>query len=153
MMCNCSNKITEVNIKKADPNAIIPEYKTIGSSGMDLSACIKEPITLQPFERRIIPTGLIVELPEGTEAQIRPRSGLSIKHGITLVNCIGTLDSDFRGIVGVPLINLSKEPYTIQPNERIAQMVIVQYCRAGIREVDEISETIRSDGGWGSTGK
>ena len=102
----------------------LPHYATTGSAGMDVRAAITEAITLQPFERQLIPTGLILLLPEGYECQIRPRSGLSIKHGITLINCVGTVDSDYRDEVKVPLVNLSQQAFTIEPGERIAQLVI-----------------------------
>lgn len=134
-------------------NKFVPEYKTEGAAGMDLAAAISEPITLQPLERRLIPTGLKIELEHGYEAQIRPRSGLSIKHGISLINCVGTIDEDYRGEVCVPLVNVSNEPYTIQPDERIAQMVIAKYEQAKIEVVTELSDTSRGEGGFGSTGK
>ena len=120
---------------------------------MDLCAAISEPITLQPLERKLIPTGLKIELEHGYEAQIRPRSGLSIKHGITLINCVGTVDEDYRGEVCVGLVNVSNEAYTIQPDERIAQMVIAKYEQAEIEVVTELSDTTRAEGGFGSTGK
>ena len=120
---------------------------------MDLCAAISEPITLQPLERKLIPTGLKIELEHGYEAQIRPRSGLSIKHGITLINCIGTIDEDYRGEVCVPIVNVSNEAYTIQPDERIAQMVIARVEQAEIKVAVELSETSRGEGGFGSTGK
>ena len=101
-----------------------PFYATAGSAGMDIRAAIDGPITLQPFERRLVPTGLIFHIPEGYEVQIRPRSGLSIKHGITLINCVGTIDSDYRDEVKVPLVNLSQEPYTLEPGERVAQLLL-----------------------------
>ncbi len=120
---------------------------------MDLCAAIEEGITLQPLERKLIPTGLKIELEHGYEAQIRPRSGLSIKHGISLINCVGTVDEDYRGEVCVPVVNLSNEAYTIQPDERIAQMVIARVEQAKIEVVTELSETSRGEGGFGSTGK
>ena len=123
------------------------------AAGMDLCAAIDEPITLQPLERKLIPTGLKIELEHGYEAQIRPRSGLSIKHGISLINCVGTIDEDYRGEVCVPIVNVSNETYTIQPDERIAQMVIARYEQAKIEVVTELSETDRGEGGFGSTGK
>ena len=120
---------------------------------MDLCAAIEEPVILKPLERKLIPTGIKIEIEKGYEAQIRPRSGLSIKHGITLINCVGTVDEDYRGEVCVPLVNLSNEPYTIQPQERIAQMVIAKYEQAKIEIVTELSDTERGVGGFGSTGK
>ena len=134
-------------------NKFVPEYKTEGAAGMDLCAAIEEPITLQPLERKLIPTGLKIELEHGYEAQIRPRSGLSIKHGISLINCVGTVDEDYRGEVCVGLVNVSNEPYTIEPQERIAQMVIAKYEQAEIQVVTELSDTARGEGGFGSTGK
>lgn len=131
----------------------LPEYKTILSAGMDLNACIDEAIELAPMERRLIPTGLYLELPEGTEAQIRPRSGLAYKHGITVLNAPGTIDADYRGEVGVLLVNLSKETYTIKAGERIAQMVIAKYERVVWQPVDSLEDTDRGAGGFGSTGK
>ena len=131
----------------------MPEYKTDGAAGMDLCAAIAKPITLKPLERALIPTGLKIELEHGYEAQIRPRSGLSIKHGITLINCVGTIDEDYRGEVCVPVVNLSNEIYTIQPDERIAQMVIARVEQAEIKVAVELSETSRGEGGFGSTGK
>ena len=120
---------------------------------MDLCAAIEAPIELKPLERVLIPTGLKIELEHGYEAQIRPRSGLSIKHGITLINCVGTIDEDYRGEVCVPIVNLSNEVYVIQPQERIAQMVIAKVEQAQIEVVIELTETARGEGGFGSTGK
>ena len=142
-----------LKIFRMEHNKFVPEYKTEGAAGMDLCAAIAEPITLQPLERKLIPTGLKIELEHGYEAQIRPRSGLSIKHGISLINCVGTVDEDYRGEVCVPLVNVSNEPYTIQPDERIAQMVIAKYEQAEIQVVTELSDTARGEGGFGSTGK
>ncbi|MBR2429963.1 dUTP diphosphatase [bacterium] len=142
-----------LKIFRMEHNKFVPEYKTDGAAGMDLAAAISEPIILQPLERRLIPTGLKIELEHGYEAQIRPRSGLSIKHGISLINCVGTIDEDYRGEVCVPLVNISNEPYTIQPDERIAQMVIAKYEQAKIEVVTELSDTSRGEGGFGSTGK
>ena len=142
-----------LKIYRMEHNKFVPEYKTEGAAGMDLCAAITEPITLQPLERKLIPTGLKIELEHGYEAQIRPRSGLSIKHGITLINCVGTVDEDYRGEVCVGLVNVSNEAYTIQPDERIAQMVIAKYEQAKIEVVTELSETVRGAGGFGSTGK
>ena len=142
-----------LKIFRMEHNKYVPEYKTEGAAGMDLCAAIAEPITLKPLERKLIPTGLKIELEHGYEAQIRPRSGLSIKHGISLINCVGTVDEDYRGEVCVPLVNVSNEEYTIQPDERIAQMVIAKYEQANIEVVTELSETTRGEGGFGSTGK
>ena len=145
--------MTTLKIKKLSHNINIPEYKTEGAAGMDLCAAISEPITLKPLERSLIPTGLKIELEHGYEAQIRPRSGLSIKHGITLINCVGTIDEDYRGEVCIPVVNLSNETYTIEPKERIAQMIIAKVEQAKIEVVTELSETTRGVGGFGSTGK
>lgn len=145
--------MTILKIKRLEHNKILPEYKTEGAAGMDLCAAIEEPITLKSLERTLIPTGLKIELEHGYEAQIRPRSGLSIKHGITLINCVGTIDEDYRGEICVPIVNLSNETYIIQPQERIAQMIIARVEQAKIEVVTELTDTIRGEGGFGSTGK
>mgnify|MGYP002869310273 FL=1 len=145
--------MTVLKIQRLEHNKILPEYKTEGAAGMDLCAAISEPITLKPLERTLIPTGLKIELEHGYEAQIRPRSGMSIKHGVTLINCVGTIDEDYRGEVCVAVVNISNEEYTIQPDERIAQMVITKYEQAKIEVVTELSDTTRGEGGFGSTGK
>lgn len=145
--------MTVLKIEKLPHNQILPEYKTEGAAGMDLCAAISEPLELKPLERTLIPTGLKIELEHGYEAQIRPRSGMSIKHGITLINCVGTIDEDYRGEVCVPVVNISNEAYTIQPQERIAQMVISKYEQAKIEVVTQLTKTIRGEGGFGSTGK
>lgn len=142
----------DLKIRRLKNNTVMPSYATEGSAGMDLTAAISEPVVLKPFERKLIPAGIIIELPHGYEAQVRPRSGLSIKHGITLVNCVGTIDEDYRGEVCVPLINLSQESYTINPGDRIAQMIISPVTKADIIEVKELTATARSSGGFGSTG-
>jgi len=142
-----------LKILRLPHNKFVPEYKTEGAAGMDLCAAISEPITLKPLERYLVPTGLKIELEHGYEAQIRPRSGLSIKHGISLINCVGTVDEDYRGEVCVGLVNLSNDEYTIQPDERIAQMVIARAEQAEIKVVTELSDTARGEGGFGSTGK
>ena len=133
-------------------NKFVPEYKTAGAAGMDLCAAIDDPVTLQPLERALIPTGLSMELPEGYEAQIRPRSGLALKHGISVCNTPGTIEYTYRGPVGVVLINLSNEPFTVNPGERIAQMVIKKCETAEPIFVEDLSETERGAGGFGSTG-
>lgn len=130
----------------------LPAYATPQSAGMDLRANITEPITLQPMERRIIPTGLHIALPEGYEAQVRPRSGLALKHGITVLNSPGTIDADYRGELGVLLINLSTEPFVIEAGERIAQMVIAHHEQGEFCLVEELDETERGEGGYGHTG-
>jgi len=130
-----------------------PAYATEASAGMDLHANIDSPITLGSLERVLVPTGISIELPVGYEAQVRPRSGLATKHGITVINTPGTVDADFRGELRVSLVNLSREPFTIEPGERIAQMVVARHEHVEWEEVDELSETARGAGGWGSTGK
>lgn len=145
--------MTILKIKRLAHNRFVPEYKTEGAAGMDLCAAIDEPITLKPLERTLVPTGLKIELEHGFEAQIRPRSGLSIKHGITLINCVGTIDEDYRGEVCIPVVNLSNETYTIQPDERVAQMIITRVEQAKIEVTTELTETVRGTGGFGSTGK
>lgn len=131
----------------------LPEYATPLSAGLDLRANLDEPVVLGPLERRLIPTGLFIELPEGYEAQIRPRSGLAIKHGISLVNSPGTIDADYRGEIGVIVINLSNEPFTVNDGERICQMVIARHERAEWVETDSLTDTERGAGGFGHTGK
>lgn len=144
--------MTVLKIQRLPHNVNVPEYKTEGAAGMDLCAAISEPIVLKPLERKLIPTGLKIELEHGYEAQIRPRSGLSIKHGISLINCVGTVDEDYRGEVCIPLVNLSSQSYVIQPGERVAQMIIAKYEQAKIEVVTELSDTARGEGGFGSTG-
>lgn len=141
-----------VRIVRLNKKAILPEYQTAQASGMDLHACIDEPITLMPMERRAIPTGLAIELPVGYELQIRARSSMGFKHGITLVNGIGTIDSDYRGEFSVCLINLSQESFVIEPDMRIAQAVVAAHERVLWQEVESLSETERGTGGFGSTG-
>lgn len=130
----------------------LPHYETIASAGMDLRANISESITLKPLERTIIKTGLFIELPIGYEAQVRPRSGLAFKKGISVLNAPGTIDADYRGEIGVILVNLSNEDFKIENGERIAQMVIAKHERAEWHEVESLSETSRGEGGFGSTG-
>lgn len=130
----------------------LPAYETFSSAGMDVRAANKEPIVLQPLQRVLVPTGLKVQLEHGYEMQLRPRSGLALKHGISLVNTPGTVDADFRGEIKVILINLSNEPFTIVPGERICQMVIAPYTRVEWELVGRIDETERGDGGFGHTG-
>jgi dUTP pyrophosphatase len=137
-----------VNKSKFD----IPKYATIGSAGMDIRANIREAIKLKPLERALLPTGLYLELPMGYEAQIRPRSGLAVKKGFTLVNTPGTVDSDYRGEIKIIIINLSNGSQTIMPGERIAQMVIAKYERVEWDIVDTLEQTERGEGGFGSTG-
>jgi dUTP pyrophosphatase len=131
----------------------LPEYATEGSAGMDLRANLTSPVTLRPMERLLIPTGIFIELPDDYEAQVRPRSGLAIKYGITCVNSPGTVDADYRGELKVVLINLSNEEHTIVHGDRIAQMVVHKVEKVKWKEVENISETGRGDGGFGHTGK
>jgi len=131
----------------------LPQYATSLSAGVDLRANLAEPVTMLPLERKLIPTGLFIELPEGYEAQIRPRSGLAIKKGITVLNSPGTIDADYRGEICVILINLSNEPFVIEDGERICQMVIAAHEQAEWIEAEELSETDRGAGGFGHTGK
>jgi dUTP pyrophosphatase len=130
----------------------LPAYQTPGSAGLDLCAALPEPLRLGPGERRLIPTGLILEIPEGYEGQVRPRSGLALKHGVTVVNSPGTIDADFRGEVGIVLINHGGEPYAVEPLSRIAQLVIAKVEQVEIELVETLSETSRGAGGYGSTG-
>ena len=130
----------------------LPAYATELSAGMDLRANIDESITLNPMERRIIPTGLYIALPPGYEAQVRPRSGLAFKHGITVLNSPGTIDADYRGEIGVLLVNLSNEPFVITEGERIAQMVIARHEQGQFEVVDELDQPARGEGGYGHTG-
>lgn len=130
----------------------LPTYATPQSAGMDLRANIEEPVTLKPLQRRLIPTGLHIALPEGYEAQVRPRSGLALKHGITVLNTPGTIDADYRGEIGIVLVNLSDETFTVNPGERIAQMVIARYEQAELQVVTELDDTERGTGGYGHTG-
>ena len=130
----------------------LPSYSTPLSAGMDIRANLNEPITLQPGERRLIPTGLFIALPEGYEAQIRPRSGLALKHGITVLNSPGTIDADYRGEVGIILINHSDKAFVIEDGERVGQMVVAQYSRVEWNETDSLDETERGAGGFGHTG-
>jgi len=141
-------KINIINKSNHD----LPEYETIASAGMDLRANLSEARILKPLERTIVGTGLFLELPIGTEAQVRPRSGLAAKKGITVLNAPGTIDADYRGEIGVILVNISNEDFTIQNGERIAQLVIARHDRAEWTEVEELSETARGEGGFGSTG-
>ncbi|ACJ00409.1 dUTP diphosphatase [Rhodospirillum centenum] len=130
----------------------LPAYATEHAAGMDLLAAVAEPVILAPGERRLIPTGLAIALPDGYEAQVRPRSGLALKHGITLLNSPGTIDADYRGEVGVILANLGADPFTVERGMRIAQMVIARYARAAWDVVDSLPASARGSGGFGSTG-
>ena len=141
-----------VVVKIVSKSGNTPAYATTGSAGMDLQAWIEEDLVLEPGQRALVATGLYMELPEGYEAQIRPRSGLAIKHGISLINAVGTIDADYRGEIGVPLINLGQEPVVIKNGDRIAQMVIKSYEQAKLIPVETLSATERGSGGFGHTG-
>lgn len=130
----------------------MPTYATSQSAGMDLRANLEEPVVLHPMERRLIPTGLHIALPEGYEAQVRPRSGLALKHGLTVLNAPGTIDADYRGEIGVVLINLSQEDFTVNDGERIAQLVVARYEQVEFSLVETLDETERGEGGYGHTG-
>ena len=131
----------------------LPAYATPQSAGMDLRANLDEPVTLRPMERRLIPTGLHIALPEGCEAQVRPRSGLALKHGLTVLNSPGTIDADYRGEIGVVLVNLSQDDFVVNDGERIAQLVISRYEQGELVVVEQLDETERGEGGYGHTGR
>jgi len=143
----------QIEITRLHDDATPPQYQTEHSAGMDLTAVLEAPVTLGPLERSIIPTGIAIAVPKGYEAQVRARSGLSAKHGICLANGIGTIDADYRGEIGVILVNLSNEPFTVEPGMRVAQLVIAKYERIEWQFVDKLDETERGKGGYGSTGK
>lgn len=147
---NCSEN---VKVKIVTQTGQTPSYETVGSAGMDLRANVKESIVLNPMERKLIPTGLYIALPNGYEAQVRARSGLAIKNGITLINAIGTIDSDYRGEIKVPLVNLGSEPFEIKDKDRIAQLIVAKYETVEWDIVDALDETDRGSGGFGHTGK
>ena len=142
----------EVKIVNTSNNPL-PEYATDGASGMDLRADLASPVVMQSLERKLVPTGLFIELPQGYEAQVRPRSGLAIKHGITCLNTPGTIDADYRGEIKIVLINLSGDKQIINPGDRIAQLVIQKVEKINWEQVTVLTETVRSSGGFGSTGK
>ena len=144
------DKVTVKIINKS--NNPLPQYSTPYSAGMDLRANLEEAVTLQPLERKLIPTGLFIVLPEGYECQIRPRSGLALKHGISVLNSPGTVDADYRGEIGVILVNLSNEPFTVNPGERICQMVVARHSTVEWECVEQLAESERSSGGFGHTG-
>lgn len=144
------DKVTVKIINKS--NNPLPQYSTPYSAGMDLRANLEVAVTLQPLERKLIPTGLFIELPEGYECQIRPRSGLALKHGISVLNSPGTVDADYRGEIGVILVNLSNEPFTVNPGERICQMVVARHSTVEWECVEQLAESERSSGGFGHTG-
>ena len=143
----------EVSVKVVNKSLNdLPAYSTKDSAGMDLRASLNEPIELKPLQRVLVPTGIYIELPEGYECQIRPRSGLALKHGITVLNSPGTIDADYRGEIGVILINLSDKPFVINNGERICQMVVARYERVEWKQVDSLDDSERGDGGFGHTG-
>ena len=146
---------SEVQIKKTSKlkDFDIPSYQTDEAAGVDLSASIENSVKISPWEREIIPCGISIAMPKGLEAQIRPRSGLAFKHGITILNTPGTIDSDYRGEIKVVLINLSKDEFTVNPKDRIAQMVFTNAIQVTFKEVQDLDQTKRGDGGFGSTGK
>lgn len=143
----------KIVIKIISKNGNMPSYETDGSAGADIRASLEQPLTINPGERKLVPTGMTVELPDGIEAQIRARSGLSVKHGITMINGVGTVDPDYRGEWNVPLVNLGNEPYTINDGDRIAQAVFCKFERVEFELACSLSETERGSGGFGSTGK
>lgn len=143
----------KIEIKKLREGAILPKYQTKHSAGMDLCASVDKPITLKPGERIVVPTGISIALPDGYEAQVRGRSGLAIKSGIGIVNGIGTIDADYRGEIGVIIINHGQSDFMINDGDRIAQMVIAKYQKVDWQEVKELNDTERGAGGFGSTGK
>jgi len=144
--------VVQVQLLRPD-RAQLPSYATADAAGVDLAAAIEAPITLGSLERTAVGTGLAIALPRGYEAQVRPRSGLAAKHGVTVVNAPGTIDADYRGEIKVLLINLSREPYTIHPGDRIAQLVVAPFMQATLTVVESLDETARSTGGFGSTGR
>ncbi|MDI6754860.1 MAG: dUTP diphosphatase [Thermodesulfobacteriota bacterium] len=149
-------EIVRVKVKRVQQNQEweipLPRYMTAHSAGMDLSAALDGEVILKPGERKLIPTGIALSIPDGYEGQVRPRSGLALKNGVTLVNTPGTIDADYRGEVGVLLINLGQQPFTVKRGERIAQLVIAPVCRADLEWTDNLDETPRNDGGFGHTG-
>jgi dUTP pyrophosphatase len=146
-----NNKNLAVNVINQSKHAL-PHYQTEHSAGMDLRANLEAPVTLKPLQRALIPTGLFIELPEGHEAQIRPRSGLAYKHGISIVNSPGTIDADYRGEIKVLLVNLSDQDFVVEDGERVAQMIVARYERVAWQETEALSDTERGAGGYGSTG-
>lgn len=148
-----TEKKLEVRVKRLRPQAELPRYQTPGAAGMDLHAAIEADVTIQPGARALVGTGLAFAIPKGWEGQVRPRSGLAAKHGVTVINAPGTIDSDFRGEVGVVLVNHGKEPFVVKNGERIAQMVFAEYGQATLLDVPDLDETSRGAGGYGSTGR
>jgi dUTP pyrophosphatase len=147
-------KTQKLKLRRTGPVEVpLPAYQTPGSAGLDLCAALGEPLLLAPGERRLIPTGLVLEIPVGYEGQVRPRSGLALKHGVTVVNSPGTIDADFRGEVGIVLINHGSTPYVVEPLSRIAQIVLAKVEQVELELCDSLSETARGAGGYGSTGR
>jgi dUTP pyrophosphatase len=142
----------EINVINRSANPL-PSYETIHAAGMDLRAFLEEPVVIEPMKRALIPTGIFMEIPEGYEAQVRPRSGLALKHGVTVLNAPGTIDADYRGEVKVLLINFGEERFEVKNGDRIAQVIISRHEKATWKETHELSETSRGTGGYGSTGK
>ena len=151
MICKIKYNMKSVNIVNKSHHPL-PKYSTVCSAGMDLRANLENPVVLKPFQRALIPTGLFMALPEGYEAQVRPRSGLALKHGITVLNTPGTIDADYRGEIGVILINLGQEDFVVNDGERIAQMVVAKYEQVELLSVDVLDETERGAGGFGHSG-
>jgi len=150
--CEMVEPAAVLKIKRVRGSAELPQYMTSGAAGMDLSAALTEPLVLEPRERALVPTGVAIELPQGYEGQVRPRSGLATRHGVTVLNAPGTVDADYRGEVNVVLVNLGKEVVQIEPHMRIAQLVVAPVSRLEILEVQQLSETSRGVGGFGHTG-
>jgi dUTP pyrophosphatase len=142
-----------LRVRRIHPRATLPRYASDGAAGLDLTAAIDQELVIAARARAKVPTGLIIALPKGHEGQVRPRSGLAAKHGITVLNAPGTIDEDYRGEVAVLLVNMSDDPFVIQPGERIAQLVVAPYTRTEVHEVSELGETLRGTGGFGSTGR
>jgi dUTP pyrophosphatase len=151
-MQDAGERRPRVQIKRLRPDAQLPRYMTDGAAGLDLAAALDAPLTLLPGERKLVPTGLAMAIPPGWEGQVRPRSGLAAKHGVTCLNAPGTIDADYRGEVKVLLVNHGAEPFVVQSGERVAQLVIAEVARAELVAVDELGDTVRGEGGFGSTG-
>jgi len=151
MQANTNPTVT-LKVSRVDPRVSLPRYESDGAAGMDLRAFLEKDLPIPPMGRAVIPTGLKIEIPEGFEGQVRPRSGLAAKHGVTVLNTPGTIDPDYRGEVGIILINLGTETFTVENGSRIAQLVIAPFARAAVVETGELSVTARNSGGFGSTG-
>jgi dUTP pyrophosphatase len=152
-MTSASDDDLRAEVRRITPGAALPAYQTEAAAGADLTAALDEPLTIAPGARVLVPTGLAISLPAGTEGQVRPRSGLAAKHGITVLNAPGTIDADYRGEVRVLLVNLGHEPYVVEPGARIAQLVVARCERVAFRWVDDLDDTGRGAGGFGSTGR